>query len=80
MNEIENKVIKALRYVLGKKAGNIYLENRLVEDLGIDSFASLELIFELEDQLGIKIPDEEAKKLIAVRDVVNYISAVQVSK
>ena len=80
MNEIENKVIKALRYVLGKKAGNIYLENRLVEDLGIDSFASLELIFELEDQLGIKIPDEEAKKLITVRDVVNYISAVQVSK
>ena len=80
MNEIENKVIKALRYVLGKKAGNICLENRLVEDLGVDSFASLELIFELEDQLGIKIPDEEAKKLITVRDVINYIATAQVSK
>ena len=49
------------------------MEQRLIEDLGVDSFASLELIFELEDTLGIKILDSEVKKMITVGDVVTYI-------
>ncbi|MEK6563998.1 MAG: acyl carrier protein [Candidatus Omnitrophota bacterium] len=72
-DEIEKQVAKSLENVIGVKKGNIKLEQRLREDLGVDSFSSLELLFELEDSLGIKIPDAEAKKMATVRDVAAYI-------
>jgi acyl carrier protein len=71
--EVKGQVAKSLINVLGKKVSNISLEQRLIEDLGVDSFASLELIFELEDALNVKIPDSEVKKMITVGDVVTYI-------
>ena len=72
-DEIEKRVVKSLINVIGVKAENITLEQRLKEDLGVDSFSSLELFFELEDSAGIKIPDTEAKKMATVGDVVTYI-------
>ena len=72
-DEIEKRVAKSFENVIGVKAENITLKQRLNEDLGLDSFSSLELFFELEDVLGIKISDTEAKKMAIVRDVVTYI-------
>ena len=73
LDDIKGQVAKSLKNVLGKKAENISLGQRLIEDLGVDSFATLELIFELEDTLDVKIPDSEVKKMITVGDVVTYI-------
>jgi len=58
---------------LNIKKENITPEKRLIEDLGMDSFTSIELIFELEDRLGIDIPEKETFKLITVGDIINYI-------
>lgn len=77
LDEVKGQVAKSLKNVLGKKATNFSLEQRLIEDLGVDSFASLELIFELEDTLSVKIPDSEVKKMITVGDVVTYIHNVR---
>ena len=79
-DEIEKRVVKSLINVIGVKAENITLEQRLNEDLGVDSFSSLELFFELEDAWGIKIPDTEAKKMATVRDVVIYIHDMVLGK
>jgi len=46
---------------------------RLREDLGLDSFAALELLFEIEDRAGIRIPQESALKFETVGDVVTFI-------
>lgn len=72
-DEIEKRVAQSFENVIGTKAENVTLEQRLKEDLGVDSFSSLELFFELEDALGIKISDTEAKKMATVGDVVAYI-------
>ncbi len=71
--ELQEKIFLNLRNVLGKKVKDISLEQKLVEDLGLDSFAALELIYEIEDSLKIKVPDEDAKKFIFVKDVLNYV-------
>jgi hypothetical protein len=34
--------------------------SKLREDLGLDSYAALELIFELEDQVGVRVSQEAA--------------------
>lgn len=79
-DEIEKQVAMSLENVIGVKTENIRLEQRLREDLGVDSFSSLELLFELEDSLGIKIPDTEAKEMVTVRDVTAYIHSVYAAK
>ena len=71
--ELQEKIFLSLRNVLGKKAKDISLEQKLVEDLGLDSFAALELIYDIEDSLGIKVPDEDAKKFVFVKDVLEYV-------
>lgn len=49
--------------------------SRLREDLGLDSFAALELIFELEEQAGVRIPQEAASSFQTVGDVISYVLA-----
>jgi len=71
--EIEKKVKEILSKELGINPENITPEKRLIEDLGMDSFTSIELIFELEDGLGIEISEKETLKLITVEDIINYI-------
>lgn len=44
-----------------------------INDLGADSLDTVELIMEFEDAFKINIPDEDAKKMQTVGDVINYI-------
>ncbi len=41
-------------------------ETRFKEDLEADSLDLVELVMELEDTYGIRIPDDEAAKLLTV--------------
>lgn len=46
-----------------------------IEDLGADSLDTVELVMDLEEHFEIEIPDEDAEKLVTVKDAVEYISA-----
>lgn len=48
---------------------------RLRDDLGLDSFAALELLFELEDRLGVRIARTAAQSFQTVGDVVSHVLA-----
>ena len=67
------KEIISKRFNIGLE--RIQPETRLAEDLGVDSFAAVELMFELEESFGLKIEDSEIENIRSVRDVVTYISA-----
>lgn len=71
--EIERKVKEVLSKAVNIDVDKISLEQRLLEDLGVDSFASVELIFELEDMTGLAIPDADAINFKTVGDVISYI-------
>jgi len=73
--EVEIKIKTILSKALSIDAEKISPEQRLVEDLGIDSFMSVELVFELEDQAGISIPDKDFMNLKTVQDVISYIQS-----
>jgi len=45
-------------------------------DLGMDSLDAITLLFELETRLGVAIPDEAAKSVRTVRDVVERLRAL----
>jgi acyl carrier protein len=47
---------------------------RFREDLGADSLDLLELTVELEDTYGIRIPDEDAAKILTVGQAADYVA------
>lgn len=48
---------------------------RFREDLEADSLDLVELIMELEDRYGIRIPDEQAVKILTVGQAADYVAA-----
>ncbi len=48
---------------------------RFREDLETDSLDLVELTVELEDTYGIRIPDEEAAKILTVGQAADYVAA-----
>jgi len=50
-------------------------ETVIREGLGLDSLQIVELLFEIEERLGVKIADDEATKLRTVGDLITLIDS-----
>jgi len=72
-DEVYERVKSALGEQLGVDEAEITNEASFQEDLDADSLDLVELIMELEDQFGVKIPDEDAQKLTTVGQAVDYV-------
>ena len=53
----------------------IHEGTRLKEDLEADSLDLVELVMELEDRYGVRIPDEEAVKILTVGQAADFVVA-----
>lgn len=51
----------------------IALETRFKEDLEADSLDLYQLVLELEDSYGVKIPDQDAVNILTVGQAVDYV-------
>jgi acyl carrier protein len=72
-SEITLQVEKILADKLNLDLKKISLDSQLINDLGLDSFGSIEVVFELEDKFGLKIPDQDIAQAKTVKDIVDYI-------
>ncbi|MDQ3936450.1 MAG: acyl carrier protein [Actinomycetota bacterium] len=50
-------------------------DTRFKEDLNADSLHLVELMVELEDDYGIRVPDDEAARIKTVGQVVDFVAA-----
>jgi NADH dehydrogenase (ubiquinone) 1 alpha/beta subcomplex 1 len=69
---LADKVISAIAEVSRKPVEEVRLESTFA-DLGIDSLNGFDLLCRLEEDLGIVIPDDVARELRSVGDVVDKI-------
>ncbi len=73
---IETKVKKIIAEKLPDiDIDDIVSEASLVDDLGADSLALVELVMSMEENFDIDIDDEDAEKLITVQDAIDYIKS-----
>jgi acyl carrier protein len=71
--EILAKVKAVVAEKLNVGEDQVTTEAKFVEDLGADSLDQVELIMALEDDFELKIPEEEAEKLVTVGNAIDYI-------
>lgn len=57
--------------------GAITRTTRLHEDLHIDSLAAIDLAVQLEDALGIRVPDEAAEQARTAGDLFDLVAAAK---
>ena len=74
MNEkLFNDVKKVLAKQLRRPEEGITAESRIMQDLGADSLNILMLLMTIEEDFGIKVPDEKLADFQTVGDVVSYL-------
>ena len=69
------KVKKIVIEHLGVEAEKVTEASNFIDDLGVDSLDTVELVMVFEEEFGCEIPDEEAEKILTVGDAVKYIEA-----
>ncbi len=69
---VTEKIVSTLASVKHIPADKIALDSSL-QDLGVDSLDTFTLLFELENQFQISIPDDEAKAIRSVNDIVEGV-------
>ena len=76
MDELFDKVKKIIAEKLDVDEAKITPEASFRQDLGADSLDTYELVYALEEEMGIQIPDEKANEFETVGDAVEFIRSV----
>jgi acyl carrier protein len=77
MDELFDKLKKLIVENLEVEEDKITLDASFRQDLGADSLETYELVYAIEEELGIRIPDEKANEFETVRDALDYIKSQQ---
>lgn len=75
MGEKEKKIKTMIAERLGVGYDQAIPSANIITDLGADSLDQVELIMALEDEFDLEIADEDAEKLLTVKDVVDYVES-----
>lgn len=76
---IAERVIRVFADFKKVGADEIKLETTF-EELGFDSLDGLNLVFELEEEFDLVVPDDKVQEMKSVRDAVNGIEALLAAK
>ncbi|MBX3305542.1 MAG: hypothetical protein KF751_05745 [Nitrospira sp.] len=70
---ITEKIVHALATYLKRDPASITESHHLRDDLGLDSVAVIELLFEIEERFKLQIPDQDLPGLSTVGSVAAYV-------
>lgn len=75
MDELFEKMKKLIADRLEIDENKITMDSSFRQDLGADSLDTYELVYAIEEELGISIPDEKANEFETVKDAFEYIKS-----
>ena len=75
MDEMFEKIQKLIADKLEIDESKITLDSSFRNDLGADSLDTYELVYAIEEELGVSIPDERANEFETVRDAYDFIKS-----
>lgn len=77
MDELFIKMQKLIAEKLEIDEDKITLDSSFRQDLGADSLDTYEMVYAIEEDMAVKIPDEKANEFETVRDAYEFIKSQQ---
>lgn len=77
MDELFEKMKKLIAEKLEIDEEKITEQSSFRQDLGADSLDTYELVYAIEEEMGISIPDEKANEFETVGDALNFLKSQQ---
>lgn len=71
-----NKVKSLIAEKLEIEDSKITLDSSFRKDLGADSLDTYELVYAIEEELEVSIPDDKANEFETVRDAVDFLATL----
>ncbi len=75
MSNTLEKITEIIIDKLGVEQSKITEDAKFIDDLGADSLDTVELIMQFEEEFEIEIPDEDAEKILSVKQALDYIES-----
>lgn len=75
MDELFEKIQKLIADKLEIDADKVTMDASFRQDLGADSLDTYELVYAIEEEMGVSIPDEKANEFETVRDAYEFIKS-----
>ena len=63
-----------LHWLRSRFGGHVGLGSPFPPDIGLDSLDAVELVMEMESELGVKIPDDDLRRVRTVEDVLRLLT------
>jgi acyl carrier protein len=70
---MEERLKKLIAEQLGVEENRVVPSASFTDDLDADSLDLVELIMSLEEEFNVEIPDEDAEKIVTVKDAMDYL-------
>ena len=67
--ELRNNVLRFIGLMLGKRSDQLALSTELENDLQLDSIDRLDLIFKLENLLGVQLSSDQIEEVTTISDL-----------
>lgn len=74
-DKVTKEMIEVVADFVGMDPGEVELDKKLILEYGISSIEASELIMEMEDRYSLKIPIEEAVKILSTQQAIDYVIA-----
>ncbi len=76
-SEIHDGLAAIVAEETGLDAAEVQSDKSFTDDLDIDSLSMMTIVTLAEEEFDVRIPDEDVKNLVTVRDAVSYIAQAQ---
>ena len=74
MSDVADRVKKIVLEHLGVEESKVVVSASFIDDLGADSLDTVELVMAFEEEFGCEIPDEDAEKILTIKDAIDFIN------
>lgn len=79
-NDVLTRVLEVVKNFEKVDAAKVTPDSHFVNDLGLNSLDVVEVVFAIEQEFILDIPDHDAEKLQSIPDTVEYISQNPMAK
>ncbi|QIS20098.1 acyl carrier protein [Nocardia terpenica] len=78
--EIVAGIAEIIEEVTGIDASEVAVERSFIDDLDVDSLSLVEIVVQVEDKYGVRVPDGDLEGLQTVGDAVAYVQRMEADR